>query len=262
MIVRFSFLLCSAIMTLSLWSNPVHAGIDPHTVAAWNFDEGQGKFAEDVSGNGHHGELLDGADWSKDGKFSGAVEFDGIEACVEVPHSDDLSLEAFSIEAWVNCVPGSNQAILHKQGEDNAANRNYILNIRPEGFLRGSFSSGGTQYNFDGPTILESNRWYHVAATYDGKVGKIYVDGELDSETEIGLSLEPNNAPLLLGKAGGTGGARFTGLMDEMRLSNIARTQDEIKELMNKGLALVLPVNIEGKLAIAWGGVKFSVLDF
>ncbi len=262
MIARFSFLLFSAIMTLSLWSNPVHAGIDPHTVAAWTFDESQGKFVEDVSGNGHHGELLDGADWSEGGKFIGAVEFDGIEACVEVPHSDDLSLEAFSIEAWINCVPGSNQAILHKQGEGNSSNRNYILNIRPEGFLRGSFSSGGTQYDFDGPTILEPSRWYHVAATYDGKVGKIYVDGELDSETEIGLSLETNDAPLLLGKAGGTGGARFTGLMDEMRVSNIARIQDEIRELMNKGLALVLPVNIEGKLAIAWGGVKFSVLNF
>jgi hypothetical protein len=262
MIARFSFLLFSAIMTLSLWSNLVHAGIDPHTVAAWTFDEGQGKFVEDVSGNGHHGELLDGADWSEDGKFSGAVEFDGIEACVEVPHSDDLNLEAFSIEAWVNCVPGSNQAILHKQGEGNATNRNYILNIRPEGFLRGSFSSGGAQHDFDGPTILESNRWYYVAATYDGKAGKIYVDGELDSKTEIDLTLEPNDAPLLLGKAGGTGGARFTGFMDEVRLSNIARTQDEINELMNKGLALVLPVNTEGKLAIAWGGVKFSVLDF
>jgi hypothetical protein len=262
MIARFGFLLFSAIITLSLCLNSVHAGIDPHTVAAWTFDEGQGKFAEDVSGNGHDGELLNGADWSKDGKFNGAVEFDGIEACVEVPHADGLSLGAFSIEAWINCIPGSNQAILHKQGEGNAANRNYILNIRPEGFLRGSFSSGGAQYDFDGPTILDANRWYHVAATYDGKVGKIYVDGELDSETEIGLSLEANDAPLLLGKAGGTGGARFTGLMDEMRLSNIARTQDEIKELMNKGLALVLPVNIEGKLAIAWGGVKFSVLDF
>lgn len=262
MITRSGFLLFSAIITLSLWLNSVHAGIDPHIVAAWTFDEGQGEFVEDASGNGHDGELLDGAKWSKDGKFNGAVELDGIEACVEVPHDDDLNLEAFSIEAWVNCVPGSNQAILHKQGEDNAANRNYILNIRPEGFLRGSFSSGGTQYDFDGPTILESNRWYHVAATYDGKVGKIYVDGELDSETEIGLPLEANDAPLLLGKAGGTGGARFTGLMDEVRLSNIARTQDEIKELRNKGLALVLSVNIEDKLAIAWGGIKFSALGF
>jgi hypothetical protein len=262
MIARSGFLLFSAIMTLSLWSNSVHAGIDPHTVVAWTFDEGQGKFVEDVSGNGHDGELLDGADWSKDGKFSGAVEFDGMEACIEASHSDGLNLEAFSIEAWINCVPGSNQAILHKQGEGNSSNRNYILNIRPEGFLRGSFSSGGTQYDFDGPTILEPSRWYHVAATYDGKVGKIYVDGELDSETEIDLILEPNDAPLLLGKAGGTGGARFTGLMDEVRLSNIARIQDEIGELMNKGLALVLPVNTEGKLAIAWGGVKFSVLGF
>ena len=73
---------------------------------------------------------------------------------------------------------------------------------------------------------------------------------------------EHNDAPLLLGKAGGTGGARLNGLMDEVRLSDVARTQDEIRQLMNKGLAIVLAVNAEDKLATAWGAVKFAILDF
>jgi hypothetical protein len=239
----------------------VYAGIDPHTVAAWTFDEEQGNFAEDVSGNGHDGELLDGAEWSKDGKFGGAIEFDGVESSVEIPYTEDLDLEAFTIEAWVNCIPGALQAVLHKQGA-NSDDRNYILNIRSEGFLRGSFSSGGTQYNFDGPTFLQPDEWYHVAATYDGKVGRIYVNGELDAETDLSVTPDTNDASLLLGKAGGTGGARFMGLMDEVRLSNIARTQEEIRGLMNKGLALVLAVNAEDKLATAWGSVKFAILDF
>ena len=185
-----------------------------------------------------------------------------MEAHVEIPYDDDLNLEAFTIEAWVNVTVGANQAIMHKQGEDNSSNRNYILNIRPEGFLRGSFSSGGTQHDFDGPTLLESGRWYHVAATYDGEVGMIYVDGKLDAETQISLPLEPNDVPLLLGKAGGTGGARLLGLMDEVRLSDVARTEGEIEELMNKGLARVLPVRPKDKLTISWGIVKSSVSDF
>ena len=258
--LNFLSVLTLAIISLLLCMDSVYAKVDQHTVAAWTFDEGQGNFTEDVSGNGHDGELLAGAEWSKDGKFGDAIQFDGIDAYVEIPHAEDLNLEAFTIEAWVNCTPGANQAIMQKQGA-SSNDRNYILNIRPEGFLRGSFSSGGTQYNFDGPTLLQAGEWYHVAATYDGEVGRIYVNGELDGETNLDFTLEPNDAPLLLGKAGGTGGARLNGLMDEVRLSNIARTQEEIKQLMNKGLALVLAVDAEGKLAITWGAVKFWIFD-
>ena len=62
-----------------------------------------------------------------------------------------------------------------------------------------------------------------------------------------------------MGKAGGTGGARLNGLMDEVRLSDIARSEDEIRQLMNKGLALVLAVYAEDKLATAWGAIKLGI---
>lgn len=260
MIAKLNFVptLVLVVVCLFFYVDSANAGRDPDTVAAWTFDEAQGDTVMDVSGNGHDGELLDGAIRSKDGVIGGALEFDGVEAHVEIPHDDGLNLEAFTIEAWVNVTVGANQAIMQKQGAGGSSERNYILNIRPEGFLRGSFSSGGAQFSFDGPTILESGRWYHIAATYDGEVGKIYVDGELDAETQIDLLPEPNDAPITLGKAGGTGGARLLGLMDEVRLSNVARTQGEIGELMNKGLAHVLPVNPKGKLAVSWGYVKSS----
>ena len=52
------------------------------------------------------------------------------------------------------------------------------------------------------------------------------------------------------------------GLMDEIRLSDIARTQDEIEKLMNDGLAIVLAVDEKGKLTTAWGAMKFAISDF
>jgi hypothetical protein len=80
----------------------------------------------------------------------------------------------------------------------------------------------------------------------------------LDAETQLNLPLEPNDAPLLLGKAGGTGGARFKGVMDEVRLSDIARSQEEIRQLMDKGLALTLAVKAEGKSNALWGELKYD----
>jgi len=176
-----------------------HSGIDPHTVAAWSFDDVKEGIVKDISGNGRDGVLKNEAQWSRKGKFGGAIEFDGVESNVEIPHNETLNLEAFSIEAWVNCTIGANQAILHKQGLGVGTERNYILNIRPEGFLRGSFSSEGVQHNFDSQIFLKSDIWYHVAATYDGKVGWIYVNGKLDGETELNLKPDFTDAPLLLG---------------------------------------------------------------
>ena len=54
------------------------AGADPNTVAVWSFEEGQGDQVLDASGNGHHGKIVDGAKWSPNGKFGGAMEFDGV----------------------------------------------------------------------------------------------------------------------------------------------------------------------------------------
>ena len=42
----------------------------------WLFDEGKGKKAEDISGNGNHGELVKNPAWVK-GKFGKALEFNG-----------------------------------------------------------------------------------------------------------------------------------------------------------------------------------------
>ena len=73
------------------------------------------------------------------------------------------------------------------------------------------------------------------------------------------LPLESNDAPTR--NAGGTQTGRTAGLIDKVRLSSIARTQNEIRDLMTKGLAAVLAVDAEGKLTTAWGALKSATLD-
>ena len=67
-----------------------------------------------------------------------------------------------------------------------------------------------------------------------------------------------NDAPLTMGKAGGSGAACLKGIIDEVRLSNVARTQEEIMELMNEGLKTLLAVDAGGKLTTTWGRIKGS----
>ena len=44
--------------------------------------------------------------------------------------------------------------------------------------------------------------------------------------------------------------------MDEVRISNIARTEEEIKTLMEKGIESMLAISPKSKLAISWGYLK------
>ena len=43
---------------------------------------------------------------------------------------------------------------------------------------------------------------------------------------------------------------------DEVRISNIARSEQEIQELMNKGIEGVLAVKPQDKLTTTWGKLK------
>ena len=62
-------------------------------VAAWFFDEGNGKTASDSTGNGHDGAIEAGPKWVK-GRFGKALEFDGTDDWVSVPHSKNLGFSA------------------------------------------------------------------------------------------------------------------------------------------------------------------------
>lgn len=73
-----NLILILALTCLMVWILPQVsvAKVNPETaVGVWLFDEGTGKEAKDASGNNHHG-TINGAEWV-DGKFDGALEFDG-----------------------------------------------------------------------------------------------------------------------------------------------------------------------------------------
>ena len=51
-------------------------------------------------------------------------------------------------------------------------------------------------------------------------------------------------------------GPFLDGRMDEVRISNIARTEDEIRTLMDQGIEGVLAVSPKSKLTSTWGYLK------
>jgi len=58
-------------------------------VAAYDFDEGSGTSAPDISGNGNTG-TLSGPTWNASGRRGSALSFDGVDDRVLVPDSTSL----------------------------------------------------------------------------------------------------------------------------------------------------------------------------
>ena len=86
------------------------------------------------------------------------------------------------------------------------------------------FWSGAT---IRGTTAVTPGQWTHVAYTYNNSAGKLYVNGVLDSTASGALSL-PNPALMYLGQ-GWQGNYTFAGDMDEVRISQAARSANWVK---------------------------------
>ncbi len=83
--------------------------------------------------------------------------------------------------------------------------------------------------------------WRHVAITFISGNQRLYLDGVLDGTAVLGGSMNNNpSIPLNIGAwIGGTGYARA--MIDEVRIWNIVRTQDEIRQTMSTQLTGLEP---------------------
>ena len=143
-------------------------------VGIWLFDDGAGDVAMDSSGNNNHGTIVNAPIWV-DGRFGGALGFDGTGNCVSTNKRLLNGKREFTIVAWV------------KKG-NITSNRIGIMgqNDSPEfGFINPTTvalwtPSAGINNN---PYPHPSNEWHHVAAVATREFTKVYVDGEATEKT-------------------------------------------------------------------------------
>lgn len=236
----------------------VNAAVDENTVAVWLFEEGAGEVVKDASGNGHDGDFEGSPKWVK-GKFGTGLEFPGDSSgYVVVESTKKLELEELSIEAWVKVeeATGKWQGIVCKQ-QAGCGNRNYGIWVHVDQHVLHSEigANGACGFSIDATTDITDNKWHHLAFTYDGKMGRAYVDGELEIEAPNGTTFQSAD-PITIGVPNLNNANGLKGIIEEIRISNVARTEDEIQEAMDVGLAAILSVEPGGKLATRWGYLK------
>lgn len=225
---------------------------DRHTVVLYSFESVVGDVVKDQSGNGNDG-ILTGAKWSN-GKFQKGLDFggDANQDFVEIPDDETLDLvEAVTVEMWLflraessSGGTGVTKGSTYKLGPRN--------NLKAELRVTRAGGSAAVLSNVD----LPISEWVHIAGTYDSEsgIGKVYIDGELDNEGEIGGEIAPNDNVLWLGRGANP---YLDGILDEVRVSNVVRTQKEIQQLMQIGVDKVLSVTPRDKLTTTWANLKW-----
>ena len=92
---------------------------------------------------------------------------------------------------------------------------------------------GETQFfKLEVPFNFNLNQWYHVAATYNGALMKYYVNGCKVAEMEANGNLVQNNFDTAIGNRSERTNEQFFGWMDEVRIWNIERSEQEIQANM------------------------------
>lgn len=252
--------ICLLVITVFLLSsiNATEAAVDENTVAVWLFEEESGTVVRDASGNGHDGEFTGTLNRVR-AKFGEGIQFPGDgSGYIVVDSTSKLELETFSIEVLVKITDhaGKWQGIICKQ-QQGCVNRNYGIWVHvDQEVMHGQIgANGGCAFNMNGTSTITDSVWHYLAFTFDGETGRLYVDGVLEAAKDNSNTFQSND-PITIGvpNVGNLGG--LFGIIEEIRISNIARSEAEIKEAMAVGLAQILSVDPESKLTTRWGYIK------
>lgn len=199
----------------------------PGVVGYWALDQGAGTMAYDSSCYRNHGTIY-GASWTS-GKANGALSFDGVNDYVDCGNSATLDpTDEATIQAWVRIgqLPSTAGHIMAIAGRSGAGTD---LDLQVETDNRFKFYVGAG-YVAVSNTVAQTDRWYHIAGTYQAANNvKVYINGTLEKTTLISITRAPNPGKFCIGQSGFWPGRFFNGTIDEVGIYDRALSAEEIE---------------------------------
>ena len=232
--------------------------------ANWSMDEGGGYIIDDSSGQ-NNTLTMSGATWVQ-GIFGTALHFNGTS---DYAYADNSSLsdgipaysadstvvrtlaststettvgEDFTLSAWIKLDKLNHRhPILSKQGNET---RGFLFSVEDTNKLALEvFKDAGTKTGVISSASLRTDKWYHVAATYDyigdgsSKI-RLYIEGFNDGSTDSASGpVMDNTVNLELGSYRWNDGYQkfMAGTIDDVKIYNKALSQGDVSALFAAG---------------------------
>jgi hypothetical protein len=245
---------------LPIITTNVKADIVTGLVAYWNFNEGTNNTLYDQTDYNNDGTIY-GADWVS-GIEGSALKFnDSSDIVYNIPSSwDDNIGDVFTIASWIKWDgPTGTRYYIFDGRDDRWDMAGFILYIDESNKLNMEWSESGASVTSN--SSIPAGVWTHVAIVFDGTMDyfKIYINKMLDKTVSTNATHRNSNHPAAIGNNHWMDGnwRPFHGIIDELRIYNIALTQDNINELY----IFVNPLEIVINLGIVNTRVKASILN-
>jgi hypothetical protein len=236
---------------------------------AWHLNEdpsGGSNAVKDRSPHSNHG-TSGGSMTSSDlvsGNIGRALQFDGSDDGITAADASSLDItSAVTVSAWFRAGSLDDWVRLAAKSHTSEASPYtvYGLLLDDNDHIRGEISDGGTQYFVNGSTTLNTADYFHAVFTYDGSNLKLYLNGSQEGNTTSHSGDVDANSQVFSIAKSGYDNDYFNGNIDEVRLSNTARSADWIKlSYQNQKFNQVL-VNMENIFLALAGGTMAGDID-
>lgn len=163
-----------------------------------------------------------------DGVLGGAIEVGARDGLVQVPDQPSFTFErGVTVAAWVRPADVERTQTLFRKRDRGASAFALVLH-------RGRFAfavalGDGRVVGVGAPGVARAGVFQHVAASYDGRALRLYVDGEPVAARHVAGTIPPGTGPLLIGNDGAE--RRFDGAIDEAVFDLRALTGAQIRGL-------------------------------
>ena len=215
----------------------------PAGMAAWWPGDGN---ANDIVG-GNNGTLQNGATFAS-GMVGQAFTFPNSNSQVFLPDNPSLTPQTLTVDAWIAATtpPNCCAAVMVAKTDDGGGGQvppttGYEFGIDGTDhpgklvFDVNGGNGGGVIYS---KSTVANGLLHHVGATYDGAVMKLYVDGVLDNQVSVDVSISYNTGdPLIIGNrlSNLPHTVVWPGIIDELEIFNRSLSQPEIQSIFNAG---------------------------
>lgn len=195
-------------------------------IGYWSFDEGHGETAYDRVG-GNHAEIHGGG-WTANSVNGSALQLNGSGYAQAGLNSQNK----FTVSIWIkperlNITSGNNyrHLVAGEKGSLLVLEENGAVTFRVPGVERQGWSRGH----------LETGKWSHVVAVYNGTHRILYLDGERVGSQRIGSGEVNWGTWVRYGGSGSEGQPHaFDGSLDEIRVYGTALNESTVQEVYNR----------------------------
>jgi hypothetical protein len=146
----------------------------------------------------------------------------------------------FTLEAWIKTITSFSGTNFYEGNGLIYADIGGVANDFGSSILSGKFAFGvgNPDTTITSTTMVTTGQWVHVAATRKKSTGalQVFVNGQLEASGTVAQTASLTASTIMTFGANSIDGKYFNGVIDEIRIWNVVRTQPEIAGALHKTL--------------------------